>query len=1149
MGTEVTIDKLRIELESDANTAKSGLDALTATLEKLKTVTKGGVGLTAVAKQLNALNTAVKGIDGNASNKVSGLAKAIESLSSVGGGKISSSYATQITRINDALAKLNVGGGAAKIQELVTALRPLGTLGKNTLGSTVNALNKLPVALSKIDTRTLYGQIDALTRIMRPLAVEMEKIAAGFSAFPSKIQKLISSNAKLTSSNKACSTSYINLSAKVLTAYVALKRIAHFIGGTIKSSSDYYEIISRFSVSLGEFANSAKKHAEYIGEALGIDPAEWMSNQATFTVLAKGFGIVSDRAHTMSKNLTQLVYDLSSFHDISYEESARKLQSGLAGELEPLRRIGYDLSVARLQQEAYTLGIKKKLSAMTQAEKAELRYYTIMKQSTLAMGDMARTLESPSNQMRIFKSQINQASRALGNLFIPLLNKILPYAIALVKVFRTLAEVIASLFNVKLPEVKDFDIDSSSVVDYGDAIDDASESAKKLKDYTMGFDELNVINPDSGSSGTEDMLGSGFDFELPEYDILEGFTGSKIGEIVEEMKEWLGITEEVKTWSDLMDTRFGSILTTVGLIGAGILAWKVADGLTTTINALMSLSTMGAITIGLTLAIVGFTLEFEAIKDAITNGLDGFNFGQIVLSGLLGTGSSALLGKGIGAFIAKAFKGSAVAKAITAGGGTISTGIIGAAIGAIVAGIPMYVLGIYDAIVKGLNWLNGTLIPIGSTLAATGVGTIIGVIVGSLTGPQGALIGAAIGLYVGLITDLVIAVVQNWGTISQFFVDLWGNIKGVWETASTWFNENVITPVVDFFSGIWDSVSGFFSGLWGDITAVWNTASSWFDESVVDPLGTFFEGLTMRVGQFFEGCWIIVQAVWLVSTTWFDEYVITPLTDLFEGLWKEVSEFFSNLWADICVIWEVVSTWFDEHVITPVTDFFRGVWTSVSGFFSNLWSDIKIVWTVVSTWFNENIITPVKNAFETFCEEVKVFFDNLWLGIKVGVATSMNAVIGSIESVINWIVEGINDLLGGFNDVVEAAAEIVGKDWDGVTLLTKVKLDRIEVPEYATGGFPERGELFVAREAGAEMVGSIGRRTAVANNDQIVAGIASGVAEANSEQSSLLREQNNLLRALLEKDTSTNIDGRRLSRELDRVYKERGATIITGGAY
>ena len=186
--------------------------------------------------------------------------------------------------------------------------------------------------------------------------------------------------------------------------------------------------------------------------------------------------------------------------------------------------------------------------------------------------------------------------------------------------------------------------------------------------------------------------------------------------------------------------------------------------------------------------------------------------------------------------------------------------------------------------------------------------------------------------------------------------------------------------------------------------------------------------------------------------------------------------------------------------------------------------------------------------FKKVCDAIAGFFSKLWLGIRQGVAGAMNGVIGVIESALNWVISGINGLVGGFNKVVQWAANVLGADWGGLTLVQEVRFNRIAVPTYADGGFPESGQAFIARENGIpEMVGTIGRRTAVANNEQIVESVASGLAEANSEQNALLREQNSLLRALLEKDSGVYLDGRALSESVNKYKREQGRAIIAGG--
>ena len=1181
-----TIESLELEILSSSTSAEKGIENLSQSLTRLKTATKGGLGLTSVTKQLTKLNDALNNINSGSVKKVEGIANAIKlfnsvkisstigkqiteisnamigvdasssgkvsslatSLQALSGVKISSTIGTQITAITTALNGMNIDSSVnKKIQDLVVTLQPLSTLPKENLSQFVKSLGKIPTVLTDlnaVDMTALTNKILDVANAVKPLADEMYKVAAGFSAFPTKIQKLIASTNNLTTANNKASLSFVNLHSLLSMIRAGMRVVSNVFKATVSRINSYIENMNLFTVSMGAFASEAKEYAETVSEAMGIDPGEWMRAQGIFMTISKGFGIASDRAAKMSKNLTQLGYDISSFHNLSVEDAMDKLKSGLAGELEPLRAIGYDLSQAKLQATALALGIDKSVSSMTQAEKAQLRYYAIITQSNDAMGDMARTLDDPANQLRILKAQFNLAAQSIGSIFIPALNAVLPYLTAILKVVRILASNIASLFGFEMPEVDYGGANemASASEKTSDALDDASEQAKKLKSYMLGFDELNVINPNEGSSSdAEDVLG-GFNFELPEYDFLAGLSESKVNTIVEEMKKWLGITDDIDTWAELFDTRLGDILETVGLIGAGIATWKVAKGFMDSITTLKQLlsSPSYAIAVGITLTITGIVMAISGWKEAIGKGLDGFNFAEIVAGSLLTVGGAALLGTKIATWITTAFKSSAVATALTKAATNLGVKTAGAAGGAllaaiagIVVGIPTYFVGIYDAIKNGLDWLSGVLIPLGATATGAGIGAIIGM----LGGPIGAGVGALIGLAVGLVTDLVILIVQQWDKISAWFKKL-----------GKWFDKNVIQPVANFFKGLWESVSGFFANLWDDIKGIWNTVATWFNETVVQPIVNFFAPIVEWISTFFYGCWLIIQAVWVVASTWFNENVIIPVVEFFKGLWESVSGFFTSLWKDIVAIWTTVSTWFNTNVITPVVGFFKGVWTSVSGFFSSLWEDIKGVWNAVATWFSNTIIEPVKTAFEKACEAIGKFFSNLWLGIRQGVAKAMNGVISGIESAINWLIGGINKLVDGFDKIVQWAADVLGKDWGGISLVQEVKFNRIPVPTFAEGGFPDSGQTFIARENGIpEMVGTIGRRTAVANNQQIVESVASGVAEANSEQNTLLREQNALLRALLEKESSVYLDGRELSNSVDKHKREQGRVIIAGG--
>jgi len=370
---------------------------------------------------------------------------------------------------------------------------------------------------------------------------------------------------------------------------IGAKRFARVMGEWIEESSAYVENLNLFTVSMGKFADEAKRYAETVGDLLGIDPSAWMRNQGVFMTLMTGFGVVEDKAALMSKNLTQLGYDISSYFNISVADAMQKLQSGIAGELEPLRRLGYDLSQAKLQATALALGIDKNVSAMTQAEKAYLRYHAILTQVTTVQGDMARTLEAPNNQMRILQAQLVQLSRALGNIFIPLLNKVLPYAIAFVRVLRDIANTIGVIVGFELPE-----FDYSGVGQIGndadeaaDAFDELDKNAKKLTKTLLKFDELNVINSGDLTDAVEDIKDI-VNINLPTYDFLSELSENKVSEIVLAMKEWLGLTENISTWSELMDTRFGSILKAAMGIAGFLAAWKISSSIVNIVSGLNS---------------------------------------------------------------------------------------------------------------------------------------------------------------------------------------------------------------------------------------------------------------------------------------------------------------------------------------------------------------------------------------------------------------------------------------------------------------------------------------------------------------------------------------------------------------------------------
>jgi len=629
-----TIDNLEIQIQSDSSSAVSSINELASSLNRIKNAVKGGIGLKSVSNQISELDSSLKSIDSGSVSKIDRLAASLSKLSSV---KISSSIGTQLKSISSNMSAITLDG-LYNLDKLGTALNPLSGLGKASgLKSIITQLGKLPELANTLRAMNLTqftNDIQALSNALAPLANRLDITASAFTRLPANIKRTVSATRTIPSANREAELSYVNLWAKVHLTINVLRRAAGFLSSWITKSNQYIEDLNLFNVSMGKYAKEAKKYADIVSEAVGIDPGEFMRNQGIFNTIVKGFGVAEDRAYLMSKNLTQLGYDISSFYNIPFENSMEKLQSGIAGELEPLRRLGYDLSVARLQQEAYTLGINKKISAMTQAEKSELRYYAIMTQVTAAQGDMARTLDAPANQLRVLSAQLNLAARALGNLFLPVLKMILPYAIAAAKVIRYLAECVASFFGIKLADfsgVSEMEGLSDNANNAAGGIGKASKAAKKLKNALLGIDELNIISEDNDSGknkdGADGAGAGGLGIKLPEYNFLKG------------------VKEQTDKIFEGMKKKLSEILPIVGAIGAAFAAWKIAKGITDFISYLKTVKgfKLSFKIIGLA-AFLDDLKEFRnTLKDIQKNGLNFENGFKLIANGIGMVGDALIL--------------------------------------------------------------------------------------------------------------------------------------------------------------------------------------------------------------------------------------------------------------------------------------------------------------------------------------------------------------------------------------------------------------------------------------------------------------------------------------------------------------------------
>ena len=465
------------------------------------------------------------------------------------------------------------------IDSLSVQIKASSRSATNQVNKLIQSLEKLKVTLSGDTNAKLTKFADELERIGNA-STKLNQVSTGLKKTADAAGKAADKMKDQAKSTDKVIGSFTELYSKLRLISGSIRLVSRTIAGWINESNEYVENLNLFTVAMGQYSQSAYDYAQKVSEVMGIDPSDWMRNQGVFMTLAKGFGVAGDRAAVMSQQLTQLGYDISSLYNIKVEDSMQKLQSALAGELEPVRRLGYDLSQTKLQAIAASLGINKLYREMTQAEKSQLRYYALMTQVTQAQGDMARTLNAPANQLRVLRAQVTQAARALGNIFIPILNAVLPFAIALAKGIRLVANEIANLLGFKLPEV-DYSGLQTSTVDVGNVLEDvgddvadtydnvsdsvehATQKIKEFKRYVLAFDELNKIpgqdddntsssgsgssggKPSSGSGITAGSAGSDWNFPLPTYDFLSGAVESQSDAILNTIKDMFPKIEAV----------------------------------------------------------------------------------------------------------------------------------------------------------------------------------------------------------------------------------------------------------------------------------------------------------------------------------------------------------------------------------------------------------------------------------------------------------------------------------------------------------------------------------------------------------------------------------------------------------------------------
>lgn len=1075
MADNVEMQGLEFQIVNDSTQAVKGLEKLSKTLESLKSATRGGIsgvssavraierlstalsnmnasetgqkvaairaaitslqglkGVTipkALTARLTELNTTLSGMSVENINKLTGFGTGLNALSQVGNVRISSSIANQLTAIGAAVTKIQFTDGD-KLTDLANGLRPLSELGKANMTTFINQLGKLPTVIEELDNANLdkfINQMNRLAAVMKPFADEMQKVSDGFSAFPSQIQKLITSTEKYngttqkaTARTKAWGSALSKIKSMIST-FITTK-LGINVGQSLLEASEWEGIAARFGRAMGESAQENYEWIKRLNSEMKINVQQFMQYSSIFGTMLKGYGVATEDAAKMAMNYTELTYDIwAGYNDIykSFEDAAIAVRSAIAGEVEPIRKAGFTIVDSQLKITAANYGIAYSSQTASEELKSYLRYLTMIDQAKVQglIGTYAKELNTAEGLIRTLRQQIASLAQTLGSLLLPALVKILPYIQAFVQLIIEAISALATLFGVDLQPVsfEGISAGAGAAKDMAAGLNNAAGAAKKLKHTVMGFDELNIINTQSGGGSSGGVGGGSYDGMFDIDKVWDEEIFKNINDQVDDLKE-----------------KLKELLPAIEAIGTAILAWKIAKKFTDDLETLLGVASIAAgLVIGIENieAILSGEYENTSVESAIKTALSGL---------LVGTGAVLLGASGwvIPITVALSFLITSIVvnwdKTVDMWKG------IGEAIGGILHGDSEQKWGGIDQAFS--SWLN---------------------------------MDAWTMKLVGGITDLLLGD-GYFDTLKHFFAD-----GGSWK---------------DILDKCGENISRFFSSLWGAIKR-------------------FFKKIGEKIAMFFNGIWLDIQGIWYDASTWFNENVIQPIVEFFKGLWEDVSGFFEGLWEGIKDVWNSVANWFNENVIQPIVKFFKGLWEDVSGFFKGLWNDVEEVWNTVANWFNEKVIQPIVEFFTGLKEDISDAFTDAWDNVKKVWDTVANwfdlHVISPIKKALNALG------FGGGKVTVTTSGGSVGK--------------------FASGGFPDEGQLFIAREAGAEMVGAINNRAAVANNDQIVEAVAMGVYDAVSH--AMAEGENNMI---------INLDGEVLYRAI--VKRDRQTVKRTGSS-
>lgn len=1171
---------------------------------------------------IDSLDIQISTSAGQASRQIHDLAIALGRLKE--NGKITAStnglkrLAAALGELNPALNAMN----AAKLQQLRGALSGLSNIQKlSGLNSAVNTLKKIPEVVNGMNTAGLdqfEKQLQRLSTALAPLATQIDKIGTGFSKLPKYVGKTVTvTNRMAKETEKAAaatdkhSTALNHQSLNVMSAiqnFSSFIHVVQMVGNaieqTMSQAMEWDGIQYRFGRAFGEDAEEVYAYAQKINDVLGINMQQFMQYSSLYGSLLSGFGMAQEKVTTISVGLTELSYDIWAAYNDRFktlEDASEAVRSAITGEIEPIRNAGIALTEASLQEYLDQVGMASvSIEKLSEAQKAEIRYAAMMNAAMNQgiVGTYAKEMQTAEGAVRNLSQAWKGLVQAFGSLFIPLLQAAIPYVTALVNLLRDAVKALADFLGISFFEIDWGNTGLQDAVDGADKIETglngAAEAAKKIRDYTMGFDELNVIQPPDASSGGSgsgsgsDSGWTGLDLETMWDDSVFAHASKKVDELKQKIKDWF---DEWKTQIAIVAGSLASLSLANMLDHLGE-ALDLGDKFKGVIGEIKK---MASVAIILT---IQYSLMSEYLENFIKTG-EWENYVWAALVGALGAFGSYLVWGKKGLVLSLTITALASLEATFEDGSVDSaeevvTGLTGLATagGALALAWPKLKV-VFSGIAEffaaakqmapEVGWLaalfpklSGAFASIGGAIssAASAVGTFLA----GISAPVWGIIAAVIAGIVALVVYLK----RNWEelgvAIKNFFdnniVPKLESIKESWEKMKKAVADAIPPGVIQWFKdaaewvgNLAKSIGDWFKSV--DWLGAIGTALEWLGHSLFMGLTGNIAGIFSAIMQFiqaviklFSG---LIQFVGGFAEFWIALFTGKSLIDPLKKMWSGIKDIFVGLYdGTVGVVVDLVKaiiSWFTElwdvlvgHSIVPdminaIIDWFLSlpgkILGSIRNFVNSVITSFKNMWSSIKSWFNANVAPKLtlnywSTKFNNIVSAISKKLDEAWTKVKNFFSASewKKKIDGAIQAIKdNFKLPSFPKIklsvtydtnVGAVKKAIYEALGLSG--WPNLSWST-----------YAQGGFPSVGEMFIAREAGPEMVGNIGGRTAVANNDQIVEAVSRGVYEA------VAAAMGSYLGGQPDQAINVYLDGKQITAVVEKRQKERGVTLMTGG--